>query len=250
MPKELYDVEITEISLVDRGANADAKVLLLKRDTEDEVTTKTDQLAPVMDALSKAEERLATLDESLREAQAEIAKRDARIDELEKVAKADKPQADPSEDVLKNAPEPVRKMVEALTARVSASEAVVKRMQDEREMQDFAKRAGQFERLTVDQKTFGPLLHRIAKGTSTTADADEVERVLKAADAALKAGGAPFVEIGKSGGDRAASAEAAIAAKADEIRKRDPKLTQEQAATQALSEDPSLYRRYLAERAA
>ena len=312
MPREIYDLTIDEISLVDRGANADARVVLLKRDGEmtgpktfkdlmsqrkaeddlwrvfgvfrevvesvlssgesnkqalikDAFDQFSDALKPIIEvkkmsgnndltavteALTKAEERLATLDTGLKDAQAEIAKRDAKIAELEKVAKADQNQTDQTEDVLKSAPESIRKAFEALNARVAASEAVAKRMQDERELEAFSKRAGQFERLTFDVKTFGPLLHRIAKGATTAADADEVERVLKAADAALKAGGVPLTEIGKSGGDRGGSAETAIAAKAEEIRKRDPKLSVEQAAAKALEEDPSLYRRYLAERAA
>jgi hypothetical protein len=76
---------------------------------------------------------------------------------------------------------------------------------------------------------------------------DELDRVLKAADAALNEAGI-FDEQGRS--REAATPDSALAeatAKAEEIRKSDPKITPTQALDMALTADRGLQERYLAE---
>lgn len=287
----LSHVSVDEISVVDDGANPEAKVLIIKNKsgaaaghkackgckTPDECMKKgkcsepdgdeqmkkalaaisavmsgdngddTMNLDELTDALEKAKTALDT-------AAADIAKRDERIAALEAdIAKAKKPEdkgEDKGEDdVLKALPEAIRKRLVDAEESAKAATAVVQKMQAEREVAEAivkAKSAGM-----VEPDVTGPILHRVAKGCTTAADATELERVLKAAAAQAKAGGVIFKSIGAAGGDGGddGDPEALLKAKAKEIAAAE-KISIEKAYSLALERNPDLYESYLNKRRA
>lgn len=278
----LYDVSLNEISLVDAGANADARVVLMKRDEDNMEVEKTEGQpaapeAPVAPVTETQGEDLSALTKALEDAEAaleELSKGlDEASDEIERLAgenetlaaeneilKGDIAKRDvPVEDVLKGVDEPVRKAFEALEARLNAAEAVAKRAAEEAETGEYIAKARAFGNLPVAAEVLGPILRRVRKNESTEQDLGELERVLTAANAALEGPGAVskgegavekkglFEEVGKRGAEGVTAADR-INQAAKEIRKSAPNLSEAEAFTKALDQTPALYSEYLAER--
>ncbi len=273
MPKinDLVDLSLTEVSLVDRPANAGAEVVLFKRDAaqpqeevpmseQTETVVKT-EVAPDLSAIealiAKSETRLDELNTALNDKNAVIKKMQAELDTLrtenlvlttqaETVAKRDTSN-DTLDDILKSAPEPIQKALATLTERVEKAESSAKRYADQIEKSEWVKKAEPLaNHLPATADAIGGLLQRVAKGMSTADDAAELERIFKSVNAMAGQHGTLFQEIGNAAGDTV-TAKSRIEAVATDIRKSETGLSQEQAVAKALAQHPDLYVDYLTE---
>ena len=146
MPNLLKELEITEISLVDVPANEGAKVVLFKRDTNrrKQMSEKKTWFQAIAEkaGFSKEEteelektipdntEEIAELKKQLEAKQGEaeeVTKLQARIDELEKVAK---PEPKP-EDIWKGVSTEVKEKFEAMEKSLEDSKGDTKKAQEE-----------------------------------------------------------------------------------------------------------------------
>lgn len=129
--------------------------------------------------------------------------------------------------------------------RIAKAEADAKAERDARLNKEFVAKAEEFKGLTVEPAKLGPIL-KAASEKLDKADFEELERVLKAADEQV-AKSELFKEAGANGTVTPSGAYEEATKKAEEIRKSDSKLTQEQALEKAFEADPALQERYLAE---
>lgn len=136
------------------------------------------------------------------------------------------------------------KEAEALQ-KAEEAERIAKEERDNRLNKEFIAKAEGFEALSIEAPKFGPILKAVHDKLEK-ADAEEIERVLKAADEQI-AKGELFKEAGRSGGAAPGGAFEEATQKAEDIRKADPKLSKEQALEKAFDADPALQERYLAE---
>ncbi|CDH43838.1 hypothetical protein [Candidatus Contendibacter odensensis] len=261
----LYDINISEISLVDRAANEDARIILFKRDDDPmyvapempaplsyvatETPAPSSEVTPEIIAKSDDDElqgRLTALSKSLDDLAAENLRLSADntnlTAEIAKRAALEEP-----EDVMKGLPEPVAKRIEAIEKRAADAELLVKRLTDHAEETASIAKAAKYAAIPATADDLGKLLLRIRKGMTTPADADEVERILDAASAGMAdvvAGPVGKSADKASGGTAMDRLDGTVAA----LRSANPDLTQAQAFTKALADNPSLYTDYLAER--
>ncbi len=191
-----------------------------------------------LEELTKAlEEARSTI-----EAQAvELAKAKSERDEAVAKAKGGKTEED---DVLKALPEHIRKRFDDIEKTNAAQAAVIEKMATDREEAEFIEKAKGFK--IGDAKIIGPLMRRIEKGLTTAEDAKTVEELLKSAGAQAETSNL-FKSAGAVLAD-GANPDDVLKAKADEIKKANPKLTHEQAYSQALTENPQAYDAYVAKR--
>lgn len=260
---KLVDVQLTEISLVDRPANQGSAVVLFKRDSEDDDMPTPQELEALQVAVTKAEEALGELTQANEDLVAKNAELTGQVETLKAevlakddvIAKAATAKTEGEQDditkAMADAPEPIAKAMQALIGRLEIAESVIAKQASERDEREFVTKAKAFDKLPTSAEKLGPLMMRVTKGMTTAEDAAELERLLKAANEGMGKPGDPAAdpttEIGKSGGDKGSTAEQRIDAKAAELRKADSKLTEAEAITKALEEDPALYEEYVQE---
>lgn len=146
-------------------------------------------------------------------------------------------------------PEDVRPMVEALwkehleeVKKREELERVLKEERDKQATKEFIQKAEtEFGNLPTDPKEFGPVLKELA--SKAPEEYKKLEGVLKAANEVIEKG-ALFAEFGRSAQTGGNSALDKLNAKAEEIRKADPKLSRQQAFARAVDENPDLYLQY------
>lgn len=197
-------------------------------------------------SLEEAEGRIETITKQaeqaaadLTAAQATIAKQTAQIEELKKAAN---PPSD--EDVMKGLPEPVRKRLLAAEADAKSNKEALAKMADEKELAEAVSKAKAIGVPNAD--AVGALMVRVAKGKTTAEDSKTIEGLLKSAAEVEKAS-LLFKSLGHHGavdGDP----EVLMKAKAEEIRKAKPEMTEAQAFDAALQANPELYAAYQAKR--
>lgn len=162
-------------------------------------------------------------------------------------------------DVLKGLTPEARKFVEKAQADAREAQADAKKandailkMADASREREFVTKAKGFGNLSLDPKTFGPVLKRIADGTSTEKDAEEIQRVLAAANTLAKG---LFIKKGSSNeiagnGDSAMEQITALAKELrEQVQKSGDKLSYPDAMDRVIREHPELYKQYLAETA-
>lgn len=199
-------------------------------------------------ALEDAEARLETLEKRATDAEAALADandiiktRDAELDAVSK--SSDEVDATPSEEeVIKSLPESIRKRLEeADKATEELAKAKAKAEEDEAVAKAAKLGVGKAEEL-------GPVLLRVRKGATTEDDAAVIETLLKSlSEVSLKS-----ILFKSMGSDAAVEGDpdAMLKAKADEIKKAKPELTDAQAYAKATEENPHLYNAYVAKRRA
>jgi hypothetical protein len=128
--------------------------------------------------------------------------------------------------------------------KAEEAERIAKEERDTRLTKEFVAKAEGYKGLTVEAEKFGPILKSVSEKL-TKEEADELERVLKAADEQIVKGEL-FKEAGGHG-PAPSDAFAEATQKAEELRKSDSSLTKEQALEKAFDGDPDLQSRYLAE---
>lgn len=278
MAQKLTDMIIDEISIVDDPANEQARVVITKAKAAPEgqtgsegnsdniETASADQykefqmdMENLAKALEDAEAKLETLEKRTTDAEAALADatevikaKEAEIEELQKGYKAkaeksddgDADDEDEDKKVMKSLPEPIRKRFEEFEKRAAEAETKLAKMAEEKETAEAITKAKSLNFGKAEE--VGPLLMRVAKGQTTVADAETLERLFKAAGEQGK-----VTNLFRSvGSDTAVDGdpEVLLKAKAEEIRKANTGLTPEQAYAQAMDQNPSLYNAYVAKR--
>ena len=152
--------------------------------------------------------------------------------------KKDESEADPVEK-REDLPEDVRKRIEEAEKRNTELEKRLNEQIEKAEIAEFVKKAETFTNLpNMKPDEFGPVLRNLSKVEGY----DKLETVLEAANKALGESEL-FKAKGEDGGIEN-GALAKLQAKADELRKSDPKLTREQAFAKAVEDNPDLYAEY------
>lgn len=153
-----------------------------------------------------------------------------------------------AEKRLAEVPEEIKKQlatqadeIKKARAEADAAQTRIAKMEDERIVKQYAERvAAEYPSLPVKADEFAPVLRK-AESVLDDAGKAELNRVLKAADAAMRAA---MGEMGRNGGAPAAgSAYTEMESKAEELRKTEPKITREQAFAKAMVAHPDLARR-------
>lgn len=278
-PRKMVNLSIEETSGVDHPAHlhegwlvvksADATTVNSLLDTLTENLTKEDNLSEkataerlteALDALAKAEEKIAKMEgEGAEETPAEAPAADAPAEEVaEEAAKEEEaaPAEEASEeDILKSAPEAVIKMVEAAraekaeaVAKAVAAETALRKERDERADAEAVSKAREtFGALAIDAEKLGPALRKLS-----TIDADlakSIETALSVANGQMESANI-FAEIGKAKSGTAGTAWEQIEAVAKAKFEGGKAPSIEVAMAEALAENPALYNEYLSEKGA
>jgi hypothetical protein len=264
MPNRLTDLNVEYVSLVDRAAvrNADnptepQRFLVWKAERGDPDPTGGTMTEAEIAALAKAEKDASDAQAALAKAETEKAELATRVEALEKAAK---PEDKPAPLNKADLPEPVRLALEkaeadtaAANARIEKAEkqaeedrALAKAERDTRLTREFVAKAQTFTSLSVDAEKFGPIL-KSASEKLTKEEVEELDRVLKAADAQLATSNL-LKSAGVGGDAQPRDGEQDLTQKAEELRKSDPSLTKFQAMQRAMRENPEAQARYAASR--
>lgn len=250
--REVRDMDIDEISLVDRPANQFAKVAIAKRAPEEEIVPDeyvTEQGEPVdfnslefgsvvFDGEGNAYEWQPESDEY----EYEVEER-----ELEPVGKslADQVREDLSKaltDVERN--EAISKAMDEVSkaqARVETAERIAKSERDLRLTREYISKAAEYN-VPIAPEELGPVLMRMAE-TMDDQDCAVIHKALTSAGSLI------FQEIGfQGGGDNADVMSMVDQAISESVSKGANDVTKEQLVTKAFENDDSLYEQYLADR--
>jgi hypothetical protein len=263
---QLRNLGVQFVSLVDRAAvrnpenpTEPQRFLVYKRDNQggDMPTTEelTAELQKMEDARDEMEKAAREATEKLEKAETERAELAARVEKLEKgdepaEPKVDLAKADPAiRAALEKAESDRQAMAERLEKAEKATEEadkLAKAERDARVTREFITKAEGLKGLSQEPAKFGPVLKSAAEKL-TKDEADELDRVLKAADEQIRAS-LLFKEQGHGGQTPPAdSALAEVQRKAEELKKADGTLTDSQAFAKAMESDKALEQRYLDE---
>lgn len=244
----MVNLAIEETSGVDHPAHLHEGWLVMKAAD----TTAVDQMIDSnMDAQEGRMDK--STEERLEETLEALAKAEARIAEMEKAVEPAESVEEPSaDDMLKEAPEAVRKAFETLekqaqeaAAKAEAAEEALRKERDERmDAEAIEKARDAFAGLGLDPEQVGPALRRLAETDESLAKS--VETALTAAAAKVESADI-FTEIG-----RTSTPAGSALHKAESLAKAavtdGTAATFEQALTDVFASDPSLYTEYLAEK--
>lgn len=176
------------------------------------------------DDMAKHEDEIAALTKRAETAEHALAELKTKTEKPDPLAKA--------------APEVKEAIAKAMAEAAEAKEQVTK-LQDERDRDTFIRKAAAYGRI-MKADDFGPILRKVAKAL-TSEEFTALETRLRAVQKQLETN-VMFREAGLDGGEAATSIQK-LDGIAAEIRKRDPKLSHEQAYAQALDtpEGKALY---------
>lgn len=239
MARKLRSVKLDEISFVGKGDNPEAHVLLLKIKPEDESNDKgenkmtPEEIAALKKAKEDSDAAVATLTKEVETLKACAADDKKKMEELA----AAKLKKEEETDVLKGLPEAIVKEIQDNRERIS-------KMEDEASTREYVAKAAEVT-LIGKADEVGDILKSIAKHSTDLAG--KVFDLFKTASARIKEGDL-LKEIGKNTDSGSASAYDKIVAKAAELRKSHPELTEAKAFTKVYDEDTDLRAAYLKER--
>lgn len=208
-----FKTAVTDIAKGD--SSMDAK---LKKELEDKIAALEKEKADLILEKETLEKACSEKDKALDEAKAKGVKKE--------------------EDIYKGLPEAVLKEMEDNRARIA-------KMEDDNITREYVAKAAEVT-LVGKADEIGDMLKTVAK--IDAALADKILTVFKTAQARIKEGNL-LKEVGKeTGGDSGTSAYDKIIAKAAELRKATPALTEAQAFTKVYDSDADLREQYLKER--
>jgi hypothetical protein len=197
---------------------------------------------------------LAAAEKLAQEEQDKRVAADKAKDVAEKALKEAVEKAKPApsdEDLLKALPPALRARLEKSEKDAKEASDAVKAMAEKARETEFIAKAKVFGNLSVDASKFGPVLKRIADGTSTKEDVAEIERVLKGANEIAKK--ALFTQRGSANAGAGATGEAwaMVQKQAEELRaevlKSGTKITLPEAMDRVIKANPELYEQHLRE---
>jgi hypothetical protein len=250
--KTLTDIEIDEVSLVDKPANQFAKVAIAKRDTDSEETVSDlfDENGDTLDMESIQFGDVVYDDEGNAfevvpdEVQAETFERE---EELEPVGKslADAIREDLSKAVSDSQRDEVISKalaeVDTLKHQLSRSEEIAKSERDLRLTREYIEVAKGYN-VPIASEELGPVLMRMAESMSNE-DCGVIHKALTSSGAAL------FDEVGYVGkSDNVDPFEQIDEYLDQQVSKSDSKVSKADAMTEFFADNPSAYDEYLANR--
>jgi hypothetical protein len=251
--RKMVNLDIEETSGVDHPAHLNEGWLVMKsadsnsvlevlessviKQEESVSETIENRLEEAMDLLQKAEERIAELEESATEVEAEV----------------EAPAEDDAEDVIKSAPEPVQKAFEVLrkqaeeaVAKATEVEAVLKSERDARADAEAVAKARSWSHLSLDAEQVGPALRKLAETDEVLAKS--VEAVLESVNSQAESANI-FAEIGRTSANTG-NAFSQMESMAKSLVSAGEANTYEQAFANVAIAEPSLYAQYLNEKGA
>ncbi len=226
MPKKYIEMKIDEISSVDTPANG-KEFLIIKNVEESDKGGEEN-----MDEL--------TLEKALEMVEDENAK------ELLKDAISKNENTDP-EDVKKEEgdnieknelPEAIQKKLEKMESELNATKEIAKKEREKRLDIEFKKKAETYDQVAETDK-----IATVLRKAHDADFGDELEEVLKSANSRLEEG--DFTKEIGDGGEDITDASNELEKRVKEIQEENPELSNEQAMTKALEDDPNLYMDYL-----
>lgn len=230
---------VDRVDLVDRGANYDrstgdgSHILLVKRDSTEEpnMPAATAETVAVADVQKMIDAALT------KQAETQKAERDAAIEAAVAKAKTDATAAAKAESEAET---------KALNERLTKAETERAAEVEKRETAEVTDVVKSWSSLSLAVETDGPLFYRIGK-VATAEDNKRLREILAAANEQVRVGKL-FSEAGRPGAAPSADAtgnpEQQLYAKAEEIRKADPKLSEADAITAARERHPELRQKY------
>lgn len=258
MPKLLRRLKILEASLVDRPANRDARVLLWKRDSEGK---EGDNGMPALDETTKAliedmQGQVGDLTKSNADLTERLAAAEKAREELAqklenaRKMKPGKQAAEPDEDenpLLKGVSPALKQLFDDLQTQVSKQGVELQKQAREREIEGAEKKiTKRWPTLPFRAANFAPIYAKLEK----VLEPDELLSLDRIFDSHKAFAALADKDVGSGygayavDGDGGVNAWAEINAKAKELRKLYPTLSEEQAIDKALVDNPKLYERY------
>lgn len=252
----LEDLVINRVDLVDEGANSEAFISLYKRkepsnmDVKEILMKMTPEHASVVQAeidrlagdITKANDNITTLTtekdataQDLAKAKEELDAIKAEQEEEEKKKKEDEDEKD-EEEIIKSMPETARNMFAKMKEQKEAAEEKVRKAKEQEEENEAVAKAQNLKALPIEQEKLVGVLKNCSP---------EILEVLTSVNKALV--DTTLTEVGKSNAkDNPAGTAAwdAIENKAAEIAKSKG-LSKAKAISQAVEENPDLYKEYL-----
>jgi len=219
-----------------------------------EVVDKAIPAKPEEDKMSynDAMEKIKMLEEELQKKQKEMDKVMHAMEEKKKPAA--KSVEEETAALVKEAPEPLRKMLEDLEksasdakARAEVAESVLKAERDARANEVAVAKAKEWTHLAIDAEKVGPALASLAEVNADLAKA--LEDVLTSVNAQAESANI-FAEIGKSASPTSGDAYTQLTSMAKSAVDTNKGITFEQAFAGAVSSNPDLYNQYLNEKGA
>lgn len=247
--KELQDLEIDEISLVDKGANQHARTVIAKRhDEEEEMDKYFDENGEAIDVAS-LEPGDVIYDEEGNAYAAEL--EESEEDELEPVGKSDFYSVEDFREELSKAmsddarDEIISKafgQIESLQHSANQSAIIAEGERQLRLQREYTEVAKNYD-VGVSAEDLGPVLMRVAE---TLNEADQ-RVIAKALDSASTANARLFDEIGTSGSGSNSDTFNSVEEYVSKALESDAENTRESLVSKAFEMDPAKYDQYLAE---
>lgn len=221
LPQEQQDVVNAELEKVKGSASEDAK----KKIADD-----------LKAALANPVEKAESEDELV----SEVAKAIVEATKVVEVQKA----TDDTEEILKSMPESIRKAYEDMQKREAESIKLAKALADEKITKEFQEKAAFYKSIPSTKEELGAILKSVSADTEVVA---KLEAILTATDKMLSDAGL-FKSVGSANSaNMETDAISQLNKKADDIKKSVPALSEAQAFTQAMRENPDLYKQYTKE---
>lgn len=248
--RKMVKLKVVETSGVDHPAHLNEGWVVMKH--QDPETTEGAEVSEETEAIETTEDDLIT--ESLVKAQERIAELEEAL-EVEKAmyGKKKKPafltedeDEEDEEDMMKSVPDAVREMLNKAKVEADDARAELRKEREERRDAEFvAKAQSAWGLLPVDATEVGKAMRRL-----TDVDAPLAETISKALDAAnAQAESANiFAEIGTAGRPDTGDAYSKVQSMAKSLVAEGKAKTVEQAVVDLISDDPTLYQDYVAEK--
>lgn len=256
----LRGIKLKRISLVDSPANQAAVVTLFKSKNGDEGMDPEAIMCSNKHKNTKSAAYCAECGESMKKedtdkAEGILSKLEKLFEKLsgksEEVPAAEKREETKMDDATRVALEKsaatiadLQKQLEDTQAKSKLAFDHAEKMMDEAVTKQFVDEVASFcKNLTVKAEVLGPIIKRVANGKTTKEDADELKRILKAANEAARL---PLRVVGKSGQpERPGSASDELMKQAEAIvEKSAGKTSMADAIGQVVAENPELWERH------
>ena len=252
--RKMVKLKVIETSGVDHPAHLTEGWVVMKNEnnsesiegdsemSEEQTTESTDQLA---DSLVKAQERIAELEEAL-EIEKGKGKKAKPFGDAENAAETADPEEEDDAYLMKSVPEAVREMLNKAKADADMAREELRKERDARRDAEFVQKAREtWSSLSVEAEEIGKAMRRL---TDVDADlASLIEKALNSANAQAESANI-FREIGTAGRTDTAGAYGKVQSLAKSLVAEGKAATVEQAVADLISDDPSLYHDYLAEK--
>lgn len=251
--RKMVNLDIEETSGVDHPAHLHDGWLVMKAVDSNQVNDFLES------SVNKQEESMSeTIESRLDEALDLLQKAEERIDELENsedapVAEEEVAGEEVVEDLMKSAPESVRKAFDVLrkqaeeaVAKAEEAETVLRKERELRADEEAVDKVRGWGHLSLDAPVVGPALRRLASIDESLAKS--VESVLESVNAQAESANI-FAEIGRTSAN-SGSAFTQMESMAKSMVSEGKSATFEQAFVDIASAEPTLYAQYLNEKGA